>query len=148
MIFKREWDFRFKTTLGEWMDKPKNGIDFYWQESPRNRKINAHFLPTMIKGHTEEWDITMLWYAIIYSDSIGSSLSPAVRSRVDFLKNVRNETMKSLRASLSVARLKNIVQEVQFAFESLGLSTRPIQNLEVEGSYDEKTAAGKTGGRS
>ena len=120
------------------MDEPKNGKDFYRRESPRNQRRNAYFLATMIKGHTEEWDITMLWYAIIYSDSIGSSSGPAVKSQVDVLKNVRNETMKSLRASLSVAKLKNIVQEVQWAFESLGLSTRPIQNLEVEGSYDEK----------
>ena len=120
------------------MDEPKNGKDFYRRESPRNQRRNAYFLATMIKGHTEEWDITMLWYAIIYSDSIGSSSGPAVKAQVDVLKNVRNETMKSLRASVSVAKLKNIVQEVQWAFESLGLSTRPIQNLEVEGSYDEK----------
>ena len=145
-MFKREWDIRFKETLGEWMDTPTNGRDFYWNESLRNRKKNAHFLATMWDGNTEEWDITMLCYAIMYSDSIGSSLSPAILSQVHVLRNVRKETMNSSRASLSVAKLQDIVQKVQFAFESLGLSTQPVQDLEKqtfqfeprEGSYDEK----------
>ena len=147
MIFKREWDIRFKETLGEWIDEPGNGSDFYLRETPSNRRRNAYLLATMRKGNTEEWDIAMLFYAIMYSDScIGSSLSPAIRSQVDVLRNVRNETMNSSRASLSVAMLQDIVQKVQFAFESLGLSTRPVQDLKeqtfqfepIEGSYDEK----------
>ena len=146
MIFKREWDIRFKKTLGEWVDEPGNGSDFYLRESPSNRRRHAYMLATMRKGNSEEWDIAMLFYAIMYSDSIGSSLSPAIRSQVDVLRNVRNETMNSSRASLSVAMLQDIVQKVQFAFESLGLSTRPVQDLKeqtfqfepIEGSYDEK----------
>ena len=146
MLFIREWDFRYEKTLGEWMDKPKNGRDFYSMELPRSRKTRAHVLATMTNGNTEEWDITMLCYAIMYSDSIGSSLSPAVRSQVDVLRNVRNETMNSSRASLSVADLQDIVQKVDFAFRRLGLSTQPVQDLEkqtfqfepTEGSYNEK----------
>ena len=146
MLFKREWDFRFEKTLGEWMDKPKNGRDFYSMEFPRSRKTRAHLLATMTNGNTEEWDTTMLCHAIMYSDSIGSSLSPAVRSQVDVLRNVRNETMNSSRASLSVADLQDIVQKVDFAFRCLGLSTQPVQDLEkqtfqfepTQGSYDEK----------
>ena len=146
MLFKREWDFRYEKTLGEWTDKPKNGRDFYSMELPRSRKTRAHVLATMTNGNTEEWDITMLCYAIMYSDSIGSSLSPAVRSQVDVLRNVRNETMNSSRASLSVADLQDIVQKVDFAFKCLGLSTQPVQDLKkqtfqfepTEGSYDEK----------
>ena len=146
MLFKREWDFRFEKTLGEWMDKPKNGRAFYSMEIPWSRRTRAHLLATMTNGNTEEWDITMLCYAIMYSDSIGSSLSPAVWSQVDVLRNVRNETMNSSRASLSVADLQDIVQKVDFAFRCLGLSTQPVQDLEkqtfqfdpTEGSYDEK----------
>ncbi|PFX25484.1 Nephrocystin-3 [Stylophora pistillata] len=40
IIFKREWNSRFKTTLGEWKDKPNNGLDFWNGESPRNRSRN------------------------------------------------------------------------------------------------------------
>ena len=146
MLFKREWDFRFEETLGEWMDIPKNGEDFYSMEYKGSRKTRAHLLATMTNGNTEEWDVTILCYAIMYSDSIGSSLSPAVRSQVDVLRNVRNETMNSSRASLSVADLQDIVQKVDFAFKCLGLSTQPVQDLKkqtfqfepTEGSYDEK----------
>ena len=146
MIFKREWDIRFKETLGEWLDEPRNGRDFYLKETPNNQRRHVHLLDTVRRGNTEEWDIAMLFYAIIYSDSIGSSLSPAIRSQVDVLRNVCNKTMNSPRASLSVAKLQDIVQKVQFAFESLSLSTRPVQDLKeqkfqfepIEGSYDEK----------
>ena len=146
MVFKREWDFRFEKTVGEWMDKPKSGGDFYSMESPRSRKRNACVLATMTNGNTEEWDMTTLVYAIMFSDSIGSSLSLAVRSPVNVLRIVRNETMNSSRASLSVADLQDIVQKVDFAFRCLGLSTQPVQDLEkqtfqfdpTEGSYDEK----------
>ena len=86
VVFKREWDFHFKEMLGEWMDKPTNGGEFYLKETPRNQIKHAHLLATMRNGNTEEWDITMLCNAIFYSDSIGSSLTPAVRSQVDVLK--------------------------------------------------------------
>ena len=47
-IFKKEWDNRYKSTLlGEWKDKPWNGMDFYYGESPRNKKKNAHLFATM-----------------------------------------------------------------------------------------------------
>ena len=146
MLFKREWDFRFGKALGEWMDIPKNRRDFFSMESPRSVKRNACLLATMTNGNTEEWNTTTLCYAIMFSDSIGSSLSPAVRSQVDVLRNIRNETMNSSRASLSVADLQDIIKKVDFAFRCLGLSTRPVQDLgkqtfqfePTEGSYDEK----------
>ena len=146
VVFKREWDIRFKKTLGEWLDKPTNGREFHLKETSRNQIKHAHLLATMKNGNTEEWDITMLCYAIIYCDSIGSSLSPAVKSQVGVLRNVRNKTVNSSRASLSGAKFLEIVQKVQFAFESLGLSTQPVQDLKkqtfqfelIQESYDEK----------
>ncbi|PFX14048.1 Nephrocystin-3 [Stylophora pistillata] len=89
-IFKQEWDNRYKATLGEWKDEPKNGMDFESHESPRNRRRNAHLLKTMIDGDRAEWDCTMLFYAILYSDCI-CSLHPAVQSNVDDLRKFRNE---------------------------------------------------------
>ena len=97
MLFKREWDFRFEETRRVWKDIPKNGRDFYSMESPRSVKRNARLLATMTNGNTEEWDVTMLYYSIMYSDSIGSTLSPAVHVHV--LRNVRNETMRSFKTS-------------------------------------------------
>ena len=53
-IFKQEWDNRFKTTLGEWKDEPRNGVDFKNGESPGNQRRNAKLLATMINGDRAE----------------------------------------------------------------------------------------------
>ena len=89
-IFKQEWDNRYKTTLGEWKDQPKNGMDFWNGESTRNRKRNAGLLTTMKNGDRAEWDCTMLFYAILYSDCI-HSLNSSIRSNVDHLRKFRNK---------------------------------------------------------
>ena len=57
-VFKQEWDNRYKSTKGEWKDEPKNGLDFYNGESPRNQKRNSRLLDTMIDGNNAEWDCT------------------------------------------------------------------------------------------
>jgi len=90
-LFKQEWDNRYKATLGEWKDDPKSGRDFYNGESPRNQRRNADLLVTIRNGDRAKWDCTMLFYAILYSDCIGSSLSPAVKTNVDDLRKFRNE---------------------------------------------------------
>ena len=90
-IFKQEWDKLYKTTTGEWKDEPRNGMDFCNRESPRNQKRNAHLLTTMKNGNSGKWDCTMLFYAILFSDSVGPSLSAIVRKKVDDLRNFKNE---------------------------------------------------------
>ena len=68
-VFKREWDNEYKSTsLGEWKDLGQNGKDFYNGESLRNQRRNARHLATMINGNRAEWDCTVLFYAILYSD--------------------------------------------------------------------------------
>ena len=90
-IFKQEWDNRYRATFGEWKDEHRNGMDFKNGESPRNQIGNAKLLATMINGDRAEWDCTMLFCAICFSDSIGYSLNPVVRSNVDVLRKFRNE---------------------------------------------------------
>ena len=126
IIFKMEWDIRFKKTLGEWMEKPKNGLDFYSMESPRNLKRNAHLLATMRKGNTEEWNPSMLFYAILLSDSLGHLISAAVRRSVDDLRMVRNRFAHIAQAQVSDADFHSFCNRVICAFQSLGLSTSPL----------------------
>ncbi|CAH3152922.1 unnamed protein product [Porites lobata] len=91
-LFKREWDNQYRSTpLGEWKDVAQNGTDFYNGESPRNQRRNAHLLATMISGNRADWDCTMLFYAILYSDFVGPYLASTVRNNVDNLRNFRNE---------------------------------------------------------
>ena len=89
-LFKQEWDNRYKTTFGEWKDTPQNGLDFINGESPANQRRNARLLGTIVNGDRAQWDCTMLFYAILFSDSI-HGLSPLIKSNVDDLRKFRNE---------------------------------------------------------
>ncbi len=111
-IFKQEWDFRYKTTLREWKDAPKNGLDFYNNESRRSRSKNARFLATIQNGNTAEWDCSCLFFAILFSDSIGTTLRAAIRKEVDYLRQVRNDIAHISEAELTDAEFKNYVARV------------------------------------
>ena len=129
-IFKQEWDNRYKATLGEWKDEPRNGLDFKNRESPRNQRRNSKLLATMINGNRAEWDCTMLFYAILYSDCIGNSVNAVVKSNVDDLRQFRNEEFAHIpRGHLSDPEFHNALTRVDFAFQALGISTLRIQEI-------------------
>ncbi|CAH3110504.1 unnamed protein product [Pocillopora meandrina] len=131
-IFKQEWDSRYKATLGEWKDDPKNGLDFWNGESLRNQKKHARLLTTMTKGNRAEWDCTMLFYAILFSDCI-HSLNPVVWSNVDKLRLFRNEEFAHIaRGHLSDVEFQNAISKVENAFLALGLSTVKIQDVKTQ----------------
>ena len=133
-VFKQEWDFRYKTTsLGEWKDTSQNGRDFYNNESRRSRAKNARHLASIQNGNTAEWDCSCLFFAILYSDSIGTTLSPTVRKDVDDLRQARNDIAHITEAELTDAEFQNYVAKVLTAFSSLKLSvvtndTKAIKN--------------------
>ena len=135
-IFKQEWDKEHKLTTGEWKDEPRNGMDFYNGESARNQRRNAHLLTTMQNGNREEWDCTMLFYAILFSDCVGPSLSATVRMNVDHLRNFRNEEFAHMKqGSLSDTDFQNAISKVEVAFQVLGLHTVKIQDLKNQKTF-------------
>ena len=137
-VFKQEWNRRYKATLGEWKDDPKSGMDFYNSESPRNQKRNAHLLVTIKNGVRAQWDCTMLFYAILYSDCIGRGLSTAVKTSVDVLRKFRNEEFAHMpRGFLTDVDFQNAISQVRGAFQSLGLSssTKQIDDVKNQTSF-------------
>ena len=129
-IFKQEWDNRYTTTLGEWKDEAKNGQDFKNRESPNNQKKHKKPLATMINGNRAEWDSTMLFYAILFSDCIGAGLNAVVRSNVDDLRKFRNQAFAHVPADhISAPKFQSQIAKVQVAFQALGLSTTKIQEI-------------------
>nr|XP_058973711.1 uncharacterized protein LOC131800045 [Pocillopora verrucosa] len=135
-IFKQEWDSRYQATLGEWKDTPQNGMDFYNRESPRSRTRNARLLETIKNRDRAQWDCTTLFFAILYSDSIGHGLGAAVRSNVDELREFRNEEFAHMpQGQLSDLQFKLAVRKVKIAFQCLGLSTNDIQNVCKQKSF-------------
>ena len=135
-IFKQEWDNHYRTTLGEWKDKPRDGLDFYNRESPRNQRRNAKLLNTMINGNRAEWDCTMLFYAILYSDCIGNSVNAVVKSNVDDLRTFRNEEFAHIsRGDLSDPEFNNAITRVDVAFQALGISTLRIKEIRNQANF-------------
>ena len=128
-LFKKEWDNRYKTTLGEWKDTPQNGRAFKNGESAANQEINAKPLITMVNGDRAQWDCTKLFYAILYSDSIGPGLSKRIKTNVHILRRFRNDDWGHMTegGQLSDADFKTTVAKVKRAFRALGLSTGEIQ---------------------
>ncbi|XP_068688416.1 uncharacterized protein [Montipora foliosa] len=135
-IFKQEWDNRYKATLGEWKDEPRNGLDFKNQESPRNQTRNPRLLATMVNGNRAEWDCTMLFYAILYSDCIGRGLNAVVRSNVDDLRNFRNQNFAHLpQGHVKESEFQTAVGKVVVAFQALGLSDLKIQETRNQKNF-------------
>ena len=138
-IFKKEWDFLYRTTsFGEWKDTAQNGLDFYKKESKKSRKKNARYLTTIQSGNTAEWDSSCLFFAILYSDSVGNTLSPAVQKEVDDIRLVRNEIAHITEAKLTDADFQTSVDRVLNIFTSLGLATTEIQEIKNQKTFPTK----------
>ena len=138
-VFKKEWDFLYKTTsFGEWKDTAQNGRDFYSKETKKSRKKNARYLTTIQSGNTAEWDSSCLFFAILYSDSVGNTLSPAVQKEVDDIRLVRNEIAHITEAKLTDATFQTSVDRVLNAFTSLGLATTEIQEIKNQKTFPTK----------
>ncbi|CAH3127826.1 unnamed protein product, partial [Porites lobata] len=136
LLFKQEWDNRYKTTLGEWKDTPQNGLDFKNGESADNQSRNAEQLLTMVNGNRVQWDCTMLFYAILHSDSIRPGLSKLIRKNVHKLREFRNKFYAHrTEGQFSNADFKTTVAKVEKAFRALGLSTVEIQTVSKQKSF-------------
>ncbi|CAH3127820.1 unnamed protein product [Porites lobata] len=136
LLFKQEWDNRYKTTVGEWNDTPQNGLDFKNGESADNQSRNAEQLLTMVNGNRAQWDCTMLFYAILHSDSIRPRLSKLIRKNVHKLREFRNKFYAHrTEGQFSNADFKTTVAKVEKAFRALGLSTVEIQTVSKQKSF-------------
>ena len=138
-IFKKEWDFLYKaTSFGEWKDTAQNGRDFYNKETKKSRKKKARYLTTIQGGNTAEWDSSCLFFAILYSDSVGTTLSPAIQKEVDDIRQVRNEIAHITEAKLTDADLQTSVVRLLNAFTSLGLAITEIQEIKNQKTFPTK----------
>ena len=123
------------TPFGEWKDIPQNGSDFYNNETGKSRKKNARYFATIQKGNTAEWDCSCLLFAILFSDSIGTTLSATIRKEVDDLRQVRNDIAHINEVELTDAEFQNYVARVVAAFSSLKLSTDEIEDVKNQSSF-------------
>ena len=135
-IFKNEWDFLYNATLiGEWKDTAQNGRDFFNNESKASHKKNARCLATIQTGNRAKWDCTSLFFAILYSDTVGNTLSPAVYKVVDDIRQVRNELAHISGARLTDADFQTSVGRLVNGFTFLGLAITEIQEIKNQATF-------------
>ena len=128
-FFIREWNFLYKVSLGEWEDTAQNGQDFYNNESKKPiYRINRVHLRIIQKGKTKEWDCSCLFFAILFSYSIGSTINTTTRKDIEDLRQVRNDIAHISEATLTDTQFQNHVGIVLNAFKSLSL---PISDIET-----------------
>ena len=78
----------------------------------------------------------MLFYAILFSDSIGPGLNALVKSNVDDLRRFRNKEFAHLsRGQLSEGDFQIAMGKVLAAFQGLGLSTVQIQDITNQNTF-------------
>ena len=135
-VFKGEWDSRYKARLGEWEDTAKNGLDFFNKESKKpSHGRKAAYLVTIKNGKTDEWDCSCLFFALLFSSSIGLLLSATTRSAIDDLRQVRNKIAHISGATLTDTQFQNHVGIVLNAFKSLSLPISDIETVKNQKSF-------------
>lgn len=126
-VFKQEWDRVYGWRLGPWQDSIKNGQDFFNMESPKSRSKNKRFLSVIQNGDTNEWDCSCFFFSILFSDSLGPCLSPAVAVNVDDLRVFRNDVFAHLsQASIPEKDFQVNVKLVLDVFTALRLDTEKL----------------------
>ena len=135
-LFKREWDRHHSPRFGLWQDTARNGQDFFRMESKKSRSKNSRLLSIIQNGNTEEWDCTCFFFAILYSDTLGSVISPTIAKDVDDLRMFRNEVFAHRsKACFPEAEFQRCVSKVSNAFASLHLTTVELQRIINQNSF-------------
>ena len=135
-LFKREWDRHYSPRFGLWQDTARNGQDFFRMESKKSRSKNSRLLCIIQNGNTEEWDCTCFFFAILYSDTLGSVISPTIAKDVDDLRMFRNEVFAHRsKACFPEAEFQRCVSKVSNAFASLHLITVELQRISNQRSF-------------
>ena len=78
-------------------------------------------------GDTKQWDCSTLFDAILYSNSIGATLNPIIKTEVDKLRIIRNNIMHPPgKPRLTDLEFQNMTSDVENSFKALSL---PIHNI-------------------
>lgn len=142
-VFRQQWDYRFKRSLGrKWTNSTLNGRDFYRMEYPARREEDERILEIIKEGNTTNWDCSCLFFAILFSKSIGNSrskpLSRKVYDNVHVLRTVRNDIAHIKEAKLDNVQFQRYVGRVFRTFISLGLATKDIETLKKQQTFRTK----------
>ncbi|CAB4023366.1 Hypothetical predicted protein [Paramuricea clavata] len=132
-VFKNEWNTRFQASFGAWDDTSASGVQLFHQESTRSRPNKNVNQAKFQHGDTNQWDSSVLFDAILFSNSIGkSSLNPIINTAVDNIRKMRNKIMHADETILSDADFQTMINDVENAFKALGLPIHDIARIKIK----------------
>lgn len=134
-LFKEEWR-RFYGS--EWCDRRRDGEQFFLRELLPNRRRNREALKTIRNGDSSKFDSTVLFYCILYSDSVGNNLyyrNPWKYREIDRLRNLRNDVCHIDEDKVKDSDFQSFCSETIACFRGLGLSTSELQAIAKEESF-------------
>ena len=136
-LFKEEWR---KFCGSSWRDRRRDGRQFFLNESIRNRRRNREALKTISKGDSSHFDNSILFYCLLYSDSVGAELWNNDRSmydEIDRLRLLRNEVCHlAPNDEVEDSDFKSFCTEAITCFRNLGLSTSELKAVKREKSFN------------
>ena len=134
-LFKEEWR-RFYGS--EWCDRKSDGEQFFLRESFPNRRRNREALKTIRNGDSSKFDSTVLFYCILYSDSVGDDLynrNPWKYREIDRLRDLRNHVCHIDEDKVKYSDFQSFCSETIACFRDLGLSTSELKAIAREESF-------------
>ena len=132
-IFKQEWNSRYLVSFGAWDDTNASGQQLFHRERTRSRPNKNVSQTAFQHGDTNLWDCSVLFDAILYSNSIGqASLNPTIKREVNNLREIRNEIKHNPKGKLTSTEFQNMTTRVKNALVPLGIPVNEIEQIILE----------------
>ena len=131
-MFIREWNSRYQASFGKWDDTNVSGNQLFHLERSRARPNKNTLQSKFQDGDTNEWDCTVLFDAILYSNSIGTSLNLTIKAGLDNLRKLRNEINHIKEGKLSDKDFQSMTSRVENSFIALGFSIIEVERIKIE----------------
>ena len=131
-VFKSEWDSRYQVSFDAWDDTSASGVQLFHRENCRSRPNKNVYQSKFQHGDTNQWDCSVLFDAIIYSNSIGSTLNPKIKTEVHKLRIIRNKIMHADKTTLTDAEFQTLTSDVENSFIALSLPIDDITSMKTK----------------
>ena len=132
-VFKQEWNSRYQVSLGAWDDTNASGQQLFHLEKARSRPNKNVYQTACQHGDTNLWDCSVLFDAILYSNSIGQkSLNPTIKREVNNLREIRNEIKHNPKGKLTNTEFQNMTTRVKNALVPLRIPVNEIEQIILE----------------
>ena len=132
-VFKQEWNSRYQVSFGAWDDTNASGQQLFHRERTRSRPNKNVYQTAFQHGDTNLWDCSVLFDAILYSNSIGqASLNPSIKHEVNNLREIRNEIKHNAKGKLKSTEFQNMTTRVKNALVPLGIPVNEIEQINLE----------------